>query len=306
MAIPHLDDIRRPALQLFSELGRLANIREIFDLLAPRFELTEEDLTEMLPSGTQRRWHNRVNWACYDLFRAGALNRPVKGRYQINDQGRKILSDGPDVLTRTFLRQQSEEFAKFLTPTEKNSEEESHQSQRADEEDTPEELIDMAMGTLDDSLRTELLQQLSVADPYRFEQIVLDLLFAMGYGGSRKEAAKVTQKSGDEGIDGVINEDRLGLDVIYVQAKRWKSPVGRPEIQSFVGALAGKQAHKGVFITTSTFGTSARDYAGMVPQKVILIDGERLASLMIEHNIGVSTTRTIEIKRLDSDYFDEG
>jgi restriction system protein len=154
---------------------------------------------------------------------------------------------------------------------------------------TPEEMIDHAVGKLSDNLRSDLLDQLSQINPYRFEQVVIDLLFAMGYGGSRAEAAQVTKKSGDEGIDGIINEDRLGLDVIYVQAKRWKSTVGRPEIQNFVGALAGKQAHKGVFITTSAFAPSASDYAEAVPQKVILIDGIRLAALMIEHGIGVAT-----------------
>jgi restriction system protein len=140
-------------------------------------------------------------------------------------------------------------------------------------------------------------------DPYRFEQLVVDLLFKMGYGGSRKEAAQVTKKSNDEGIDGVINEDRLGLDVVYIQAKRWQNDVGRKEIQSFVGALAGQRASKGVFITTSGFNRNAQEYAASVHQKVILIDGSRLAQLMIEHDIGVSTTSTISLKRVDSDYF---
>lgn len=142
-------------------------------------------------------------------------------------------------------------------------------------------------------------------DPFRFEQVVIDLLFGMGYGGSREEAAQVTKKSGDEGIDGIINEDRLGLDVIYVQAKRWKGTVGRPDVQGFVGALAGKQAQKGVFITTSSFTAEAIQFVRGLSQKVILIDGARLADLMIEHNIGVSTTRTIALKRIDSDYFEE-
>jgi restriction system protein len=149
------------------------------------------------------------------------------------------------------------------------------------------------------------MQRLGAMDPYRFEKLVLDLLFAMGYGGTRDEAM-LTKKSNDEGIDGVINQDRLGLDVIYVQAKRWESTVGRKEIQSFVGALAGQQATKGVFITTSAFAQTALDYARQVSQKVILIDGVRLAELMIEHNIGISTRRTIKIKDIDSDYFEEG
>jgi restriction system protein len=305
MAVPHLDDIRRPALELLAELNRLTNVAEVFELLAPRFDLTEEDLTEMLPSGTQRRWHNRVNWACYDLFRSGALDRPVKGKYQVNGRGREILGTGPAVLTRSYLRQQSAEFDKFLTPSLKVVGKLEPGDTRPEIEDTPEEQIDQAVETLDNSLKAELIEHLLTVDPYRFEQVVVDLLFAMGYGGSRVEAAQVTKKSGDEGIDGVINEDPLGLDVIYIQAKRWKNTISRPEIQSFVGALAGKQAQKGVFITTSSFGPGAVEYAALVPQKVILIDGPRLASLMIEHGVGVSTQRSILIKRIDTDYFEE-
>lgn len=166
-------------------------------------------------------------------------------------------------------------------------------------------MIGNAIDQLTDNLRSELLEQLLSVDPFRFEQVVIDLLFGMGYGGSREEAAQVTKKSGDEGIDGIINEDRLGLDVIYVQAKRWKGTVGRPDVQGFVGALAGKQAQKGVFITTSSFTSDAIQFVRGLSQKVILIDGVRLADLMIEHNIGVSTTRTIALKRIDSDYFEE-
>lgn len=305
MAVPHLDDIRRPALQLLSELNKLTPIGEVFELLAPRFHLSEEDLVEMLPSGTQRRWHNRVNWACYDLFRSGALDRPQKGKYQINGEGVKLLAEGPEILTRTYLRQQSNAFDAFLTPSGKTPPGGGSTLPKLIDEETPEEQIDSALGELRETLRTELEESLKKVDPFRFEQIVVDLLFAMGYGGSRAEAAKVTKKSNDEGIDGVINEDRLGLDVIYVQAKRWQDTIGRKEIQSFVGALAGKQANKGVFITTSDFASTATEYAHMVPQKVILIDGARLADLMIEHDIGVSTTRTIALKRIDTDYFEE-
>ena len=176
---------------------------------------------------------------------------------------------------------------------------------KEDQELTPEERIEQAQQILNDTLASELLESLLQMDPFRFEQVVVDLLFAMGYGGSREQAAQVTKKSNDEGIDGVINEDRLGLDVIYVQAKRWLNVVGRKEIQSFVGALAGKQANKGVFITTSSFAQTALDYAESVAQKVILIDGERLAKFMIEYNIGVSDYRSFNIKKLDTDYFEE-
>lgn len=172
---------------------------------------------------------------------------------------------------------------------------------------TPDELIDAAYNELNQSLADELIESMFVIDPYKFERLVVDLLFSMGYGGSRSEAAQVTKKSNDEGIDGIINEDRLGLDVIYVQAKRFQreTTIGRNHIQSFVGALAGKQANKGVFITTSAFKKTAIEYANSVAQKVILIDGGRLAELMIEHNIGVSTVRTVELKRIDSDYFED-
>ena len=170
---------------------------------------------------------------------------------------------------------------------------------------TPEEKMESAFNELRETLVADLLAQLARTDPFRFEQVVLDLLVAMGYGGSRKEAAAVTQKTGDEGIDGVINEDRLGLDVIYIQAKRWKSNVGRPEIQSFVGALAGKKATKGIFITTSSFHENASDYVAGLHQKVILIDGRRLAEPMIEHGIGVAQEHAYHIKKIDSDYFEE-
>lgn len=174
-----------------------------------------------------------------------------------------------------------------------------------EDETTPEERIESAFNDLRESLVADLRAKLADVNPFRFEQVVLDLLVAMGYGGSRREAAEVTQKSGDAGIDGVINEDRLGLDVIYVQAKRWKNNVGREEIQNFVGALAGKKASKGVFITTSAFNENAREYAAGLHQKIILIDGRRLAELMIEHGIGVAEEHAYSVKKIDSDYFEE-
>lgn len=306
MPIPHLDLIRRPALELLAERGTLTKISDVFDLLAPRFQLTEEERHEMLPSGTQRKWHNRVNWSCFDLYKAGLLDRPKKGYYQINEAGRQALASAPQNLSRKYLAEVSNEFAEFLTPhAQKGGASASPADPPVEDEQTPEEQIGRAMETIDRSLRSELLDHLAKVDPFRFEQIVIDLLFAMGYGGSREEAARVTQRSNDEGIDGVINEDRLGLDVIYVQAKRWQSVVGRKEIQSFVGALAGQQASKGIFITTSVFTENAVAYAKAVAQRVILIDGMRLAELMTEHDIGVSKVRVIAIKRVDSDYFEE-
>jgi restriction system protein len=303
MSVPDLDVIRRPALEVFLKEQKALRNRDMYELLAPHFKLTKDDLAEMLPSGTQSRWHNRVCWACYDLYRAGVLTRPKRGWYQAAPGAKELLAKAPPIIDRNYLSEHYPAFAEFLTAkTPKNSS--SKKTSSTSDQSTPEEQIGEALNTLEASLRTDLLEALQEIDPFRFEQIVVDLLFAMGYGGSREEAASVTKKSNDEGIDGVINEDRLGLDVIYVQAKRWQSTVGRKEIQSFVGALAGKQANKGVFISTSDFAKSATSYAASVSQKVVLIDGPRLADLMIEHNIGVSTIRTIELKRLDSDYFE--
>lgn len=301
MPIPKLDDIRLPALQLLAKLDRMVPIRDIFELLAPHFELSEKEKSELLPSGTQPRWRNRTNWACYELFRAGLLDRPKRGYYSINDSGQSVLERGPQQLSTFYLRKNFPKYDEFLrggttdpTPDPPNV-----------TTLTPEEQIDQIASSLNTNLQSELLDQLRAVDPFRFEQIVIDLLFALGYGGSREEAAKVTQRTNDEGIDGMINEDRLGLDVIYVQAKRWQANIGRKEIQSFVGALSMKQASKGVFITTSDFNHNAVECAEQVPQKIILIDGRKLAALMIEHNIGVALKKAYEIKRIDSDYFED-
>ncbi len=304
MAIPEFQEFHLHVLREAGD-GQVHRPREMAGRMAKKFDLSAADVAEILPSGTQTKVENRVNWALYDLYRAGLLDRPVKGRYSITDEGRKVLASPPPRIDRHFLSRYPS-FKKFATTrraaeTAPTSQDEAISSGEV----TPDEQIDQAFGELNETLVGELSAQVAKMDPYRFEQLVVDLLFSMGYGGSRAEAARVTKKSGDEGIDGVINEDRLGLDVLYIQAKRWQGQVGRKEIQSFVGALAGQQAHKGIFITTSTYSQHAVDYARSVPQKVILIDGDRLAALMIEHNIGVSVARTIAIKKIDSDYFEE-
>lgn len=279
--------------------------RDAASSVADVMRIPAEDRDEMLPSGTQSTLQNRVNWALYDLFRAGLLNRPKRGRYSISEAGIKVLSSPPPRIDRAFLNQ----FPSFKEWTRKiggdSPTKTAPNTSGSLLEVTPDEQIEQAYQSLNGTLASDLLEQVGKMNPYRFEQVVLDLLTAMGYGGSRKEASRVTKKSNDEGIDGVINEDRLGLDVIYIQAKRWQNTVGRQEVQSFVGALAGQQANKGVFITTSSFNPNAVAFAKSVQQKVILIDGARLAELMIEHNIGISVIRTISLKRLDSDYFEE-
>ncbi|HEY1170338.1 MAG TPA: restriction endonuclease [Verrucomicrobiae bacterium] len=304
MAVPEFNDIKAPAMQFFAD-GKPHKISEIYLVLAKHFSLTEADLSEMLPSGTQSRWHNRANWACYDLYRAGLLDKPKRGFYVITELGKKVAEAKPKVIDRDFLLK-FPKFSEWLNASEKSGESATLEKDIAlKSEATPNEVIDAAFKSLQATLNAELMELVRKMNPYRFERLVLDLLLAMGYGGSREEAATVTQKSNDEGIDGLINEDRLGLDRIYVQAKRWKDSVGRPHIQNFVGALAGQHAQKGIFITTSDFSTTARDYVKNLPQRVILIDGQRLAELMIEHNIGVSRAYSYEIKRVDSDYFEE-
>jgi restriction system protein len=283
-------------------------LAEVFEILAKHFNLTEVEQNEMLLSGTQRRWHNRANWACYDLFRAGLLDRPKKGTYIITELGRKVAAEKPTAIDRDYLMK-FPGFVEFVQKTNnKTGEEESAQQPElvsAGKSATPQEIIESAYKTIQSGVKSELLGLVKKMDPYRFEELVVELLVAMGYGGSREEAGRVTRASNDEGIDGVINEDRLGLDVIYIQAKRWQQGVGRREIQSFVGALAGQQAHKGIFITTSEFADTAKSYAKNISQKVILIDGDRLTDLMIEHNIGVAKSHAYELKRIDSDYFEE-
>lgn len=304
MPVPEFNEIKAPALQLFAD-GKPWRISEVYEALAPHFSLTDADLNEMLPSGTQSRWHNRANWACYDLFRAGILDRPKRGTYVINDLGRKIAEQKPAKIDRDYLMK-FPEFAKWIEITESKEPRTGGANEEVSKPGaTPNEIIEAAHNNLQATLKSELLDIVRKMDPFRFEKLVLDLLLAMGYGGSREEAATVTQKSNDQGIDGLINEDRLGLDRIYVQAKRWQESVGRPQIQNFVGALAGQHAQKGIFITTSEFSGAAEDYVRNLPQRVILIDGKRLAELMIEHNIGVSKAYSYEVKRVDSDYFEE-
>ena len=310
MPIPEFNQIRSPALSLFADRTP-RKVSELFDALAATFSLTDTEMRDLLPSGTQSRWHNRVQWACYDLFRAGLLSRPKRGTYLITELGLKVAAEKPTVLDRDYLMR-FPQFAEFIKGPAKSEELLTSESTLRSSSDvgrsrdtSPEEQMAALAISMKQSLAAELLDQVKSMDPFKFERLVLDLLLAMGYGGSREEAAVAGKGVSDGGIDGLINEDRLGLDRIYVQAKRWQNSVGRPEIQSFVGALAGQHASKGVFITTSDFSGGAREYAKNLPQRVILIDGNRLAELMIEHNVGVSRAYAYEIKRIDSDYFEE-
>lgn len=308
MAVPTWDEMIRPILEVAQE--RDITRRDAYTLMCDHFDLSDSQRKERLPSGGLRV-ANRAGWAITHLSKGGLIAKVKRGTYRITERGKEFLKTHSGPVTHQTLKDDIPEYKKaWREAAEQKAEKRAGEINELEETEsesttTPEEAIDRAVTSITTSLRSELMTQLREVDPYRFEQVVLDVLFAMGYGGSRQEAAQVTRKSNDEGIDGVINEDRLGLDVIYVQAKRWQNTVGRKEIQSFVGALAGKQASKGVFITTSDFNANAHEYAQSVSQKVILIDGKRLADLMIEYQIGVSAIRTITLKRLDSDYFDE-
>jgi restriction system protein len=305
MPIPAVTKFRAPLLSLLGD-GRRWRLGDAANALADLFQLTPEEREISISSGYPVIRH-RTTWAGFHLRKAGLVQDGIHGILQLTPEGQEFLKTRPDNLSDSFLRDHFPKYREWKDSVAKRNAEEGigAHGDEADEEVSPEEQIEAAEAKLKGKLAAELLLLMAKMDPFRFEQLVVDLLFSMGYGGSREEAAKVTKKTGDEGIDGVINEDRLGLDVVYVQAKRWQSNVGRNEIMNFVGALAGKHAHKGIFITTSGFNTNATDYARSVPQKVILIDGQRLSELMIEHNVGVTTTRKIALKRIDSDYFEE-
>ena len=313
MAIPKYDEIMLPLLRVLSD-GQSHTKRELMEKMADHFDLTPEERSQMLPSTRVTYIKHRTGWAAFGLRKAGLATNPIEGTLVITEEGRRFLATNPSGrLTRSVLMQ-FEPYRQFRADMKERATAAAKKSDASpqvaadgasDDQITPEERMGSAFAELNAALVTELLSRLAQIDPFRFEQVVLDLLVRMGYGGSFKEAAAVTQKTGDEGIDGVINQDRLGLDVIYIQAKRWKHNVGRPEIQSFVGALAGRKASKGIFITTSSFHSNATEYAAGLHNKVILVDGRRLAELMIEHGLGVAEEHAYSVKKIDSDYFEE-
>ena len=269
--------------------------------LSDQFGLTAEERKELLPSKTQEVIFNRIGWARTYMKKAGLLEDTRRGVFKITERGQAVLAENLERLSTKYLRK----FDEFNEFQKKHNEKDSKSENDVISDATPEEMLEAGYTKLSENLVDDILVNIAKCSPSFFEHLVVDLLVHMGYGGSFSEAAQVVGKSGDEGIDGIIKEDKLGLDTIYIQAKRWKGVVGRPEIQKFAGALLGQKASKGVFITTSSFTKEAEEYAASVDRKVVLIDGQKLASLMIEHNVGISTVRTFEIKRIDSDYFEE-
>jgi restriction system protein len=305
MAIPDFQATMLPLLRHLAD-GAERTVQETFDALAAEFGLTEEERRTPLPSGRQSVFLNRIAWAKHHLKVAGLIESARCGVYRITGRGKEVLQESPPAINLAYLAR-SPEYARYRaavrqSATEVESVPPPKPGGRSDEA-TPEEYIDIGRSRLRKALASELLERIGRMPPAFFETLVVDLLVSMGYGGSQRDAGQAIGGSGDGGVDGIIKEDRLGLEAIYIQAKRWERPVGRPEIQQFAGALQGQRARKGVFITTSSFTREAEAYAKSIQSTIVLVDGAQLAELMIDHGVGVTLVRTYEIKRLDSDYF---
>lgn len=296
-----------PFLRFLSD-GQEHSLRDAEGSLAEHFSLSDTERAELLPSGQQGVFKNRIGWAKSYLKKAGLIEALKRGVFKITDRGVKTLATNPARVDIRFL-QQFPEFVEFRDAS-KGAGYNPSLSGLTEPVPiaavTPEEAIESAYQGLRDQLAQELLGVVLSCSPTFFEQLVVDLLVKMGYGGSRRDAGERIGRSGDGGIDGIIKEDRLGLDTLFIQAKRWQGSVGRPEVQKFVGALQGQRARKGVFITTSTYTADAVDYVARIDTKVILIDGKALSNLMVDFDVGVSASATYVVKRIDSDYFEDG
>jgi restriction system protein len=305
MSLPDFQAVMLPLLQFLSD-AKERTATEQLSAISTHFSLTEEDRAKLLPSGRQTVIANRIGWSRTYMKKAGLLVTPRRGVAQITDEGHKVLSEKPEKITVGFLKVRYPSFVAFHeagnddeTPVVNGAE-----APKQVEIETPQERLEKSYLQMRTELAAELLEKVLSCSPAFFEQLVVDLLVAMGYGGSAADAGQSIGKSGDDGIDGIIKEDRLGLDVIYLQAKRWQGSVGRPTIQSFAGSLEGYRARKGVLITTSTFTSEAREYVTRIEKKIVLIDGKQLAQLMIDHDVGVAAQKSFVLKRIDSDYFD--
>ncbi|MCA1567513.1 MAG: restriction endonuclease [Acidobacteria bacterium] len=305
MAIPDYQSIMLPLLQLAaSNPEKEFALREAASLLASKFNLTDEELQELLPSGKQATFVNRVGWASTYLKKAGLIESVRRGYFKLAERGMNVLAQNPSAINVQYLKQ----FPEFIEFHAARSGQENGTRDDNDAADslTPEESLEIEYQKIRENLASQLLDRIKQASPSFFERLVVELLVKMGYGGSRSDAGRAVGRSGDGGIDGIIKEDRLGLDVIYIQAKRWdENTVGRPDVQQFAGALQGQRANKGIFLTTSKFTNEAQEYVSRIGSKIVLINGEQLAQLMIDHNVGVSVSTSYEIKRIDSDYFSE-
>ncbi|QXO95530.1 restriction endonuclease [Methanospirillum purgamenti] len=303
MAIPDYQTVMLPVLLAVKD-GKEHPVQEIYRNISLSFNLSADELNQKLPSGVQSTFDNRVGCAKTYLKKAGLVTTPSRGKVKITERGLVVLSQNPKRIDQNFLKL----FPEFLDFKDFRTNNQTPLIEKSDTPEstlTPQEILENSYQDVRNKLAHELLSQVMSSSPEFFERLVVDLLVAMGYGGSRSEAGERVGKTGDDGIDGIIKEDKLGLDTVCIQAKRWQNTVGRPEIQAFVGSLAGNRARKGVFITTSRFSREAREYVQRIEQKVVLIDGETLAELMIDHNVGVSEESRYIVKKIDMDYFEE-
>ena len=297
MAVPKFYEFFAPILTLLSD-NNAHTTKEIYEYCADSFQLTRADRNFPMPSGGNMLM-TRVSWAKSYLKKAELIESPKRAEFIITQSGKNVLKEGKPITLK---------YVRSLLKHDKDSAKPDAESQvSVQESESPQELIERAMSELKSVLIDELLTEIRNMNPYDFEKLVVDLLLKMGYGSPEQNQDAVTKKSGDEGIDGIVKADRFGFDAVYTQAKKWKedSSVGRPEIQKFLGAVAGQGATKGLYITTGQFSKEAKDFAAkQLNHKIILIDGKQLAELMIEYDLGVTTVKTYPIKRIDSDYFD--
>jgi restriction system protein len=304
VSIPDFQTMMLPLLRFASD-GSEHSMDETVDALGLSFRLSEQERNQLYPSGKKKPiFADRLAWTRTHLKQAGLLHDTRRGHFVITARGMSVLAEKPERITAKYLEQFSE-YIDFKNRVRDKTSRSTGLTSHADNTNlqTPKEALEYNYQRLRDSVAQELLITIKSQSPTFFERLVVELLVNMGYGGSIRDAGQAIGRSGDEGIDGIIKEDKLGLDVIFVQAKRWDKTVGRPEVQQFAGALAGQRAKKGVFITTSTFTNEARNYVDGIDSKIVLIDGEQLAQLMIDHNVGVTVDTIYELKRLDSDYF---
>jgi len=310
--IPDFQTIMLPLLEVFADKKEYKK-PELVEIISNKFNLTEEERSELLPSEKDYVIWNRVGWAMVYLKKAGLLDTPKRGVYQITESGLNILKLNPQRIDIKYL-EKIQTFQEWRNTYRNNWKETSSfdkkdvsnfQQDEFESNKTPEELLDYSYSQLKKELAIELIEKIKECSPNFFERLVVDLLIKMGYGGSRKEAGKVIGKSSDGGIDGIINEDKLGLDTIYIQAKKWENTVPIAQIRDFAGSLLSKKAKKGIFLSTSDFPKSAYDFVSSIEPKIVLINGKELAELMIENGVGVATKMNYEIKKMDSDYFEE-
>lgn len=302
MAIPDFQQCMRPFLAAI-ESGEVIPFNQAYEVVCKHFFVTEEEKQQLLPSGKQTIVRNRCGWARTYMKKAGLLTSPARSQIQITEKGRLTLKERPESIDVRYLKDISTEFQEFHKA--KPKEATSPISVDAEDLTDPSERLQIAYEEIKASLAAELLDTVKANSWQFFEKVVVDLMIAMGYGGSRKESGKATQYTNDEGIDGIINEDKLGLDSIYLQAKKWEDSIHRPEIDKFIGALTRQGGRKGVFITTSEFSAGAREAAKGLNMSIVLIDGKQLADLMIQYDLGVNTKETFLVKDIDTDYFSE-